>query len=95
MIYSDGNIRNTYYIVILHVLIIIALTEFGATVLYNLYINQLQKIKKIKSLVTRLNSNILKCYMKLKVKPASSPTMNPVAEHEQLQEELLLADPAQ
>ena len=89
------NMRSIYYSIIFNALLIIALVEFGATILYYLYIYQLQKIKKIKSLVTKLNGIVSKCYKKFKVKATPPPPIEPVGDYEQLQEELLLADPAQ
>ena len=96
-IYSNLDIRKTYYRVIFHILIFIAFAEFAATVLYYLYINQLQKIKQIKLFVTRINNNWLKYCNRFKAKhvPSQPPTIKPLGDYEQLQDELLLADPSQ
>ena len=95
LISTNFNTTKTYYVVVSHALIFIALAEFGATILYHLYTSHLQKIKLIKSLVTKVNNACLKCYDKFKVSHASPPSVAPLADYEQLQEELLLADPSQ
>ena len=89
LMYSDVNIEETYYIVILHALIFIALAEFGATVLYYFYIHHLQKIKKLKKFIS---NNWLKCSRKFKIGNIPSPSIEQVGDYEQLQEELLLVD---
>jgi len=91
--YSGTHIRNSGYIIIFHILIFIAVAEFGATVLYYLYINHLQKIKQLKSFTTKMNTVLLKYYPKFKYEHISAPAMAPASVYEQLQEELLLADP--
>lgn len=88
-IYSNLDITENYYIVIFHSLVIIALAKFAVTILYYLYINQLQKIKQLKLFVAKLSSNWSKCYSKLKDKPIRSPTLEQNGDHEHLQEELL------
>ena len=94
--YSDEHIGKTYYIIIFHILIFIALTEFAATVLYYLYIYHLQKIKQVKSFIMKINDKWLKYSNKFKVMPTPPPpNTEPRGDYEQLQEELLLADPAQ
>ena len=68
-IYSNLDITKTYYIVIFHILVITALAEFAVTVLYYLCINQLQKINKLKLLLTKVHcSGWLKHYGKLNIK---------------------------
>ena len=94
-IYSDLNIKKCYYTMIFHILIFIALGEFAAMLLYYLYINQLQKIKSIKLLATKMNKICSNWYKRFKFTPAMSPNIEPIGDYEQLQEELLLADPAQ
>ena len=93
-IYSDLNITKSYYIVIFHTLIFIALAEFGATLLYYFYKNQLQKVKSIKSFVMKMNKTWSNWYKKFKFMPTTSLNIEPIGDQEQLQEELLLADPA-
>ena len=93
-IYSNLDITKTYYIEIFHTLIFIALAEFGAMLLYYLYINQLQKIKSVKLLAMKMDKIWSNWYKKFKFRPKMSPRVEPIGEHEQLQEELLLADPA-
>ena len=44
MTYSNEHIEETYYAIIIHILILTAVAEFGLTVLYYLYVNYLQKI---------------------------------------------------
>ena len=91
-IYSNLYIGATYYIVIFHTLVFIAFAEFAATILYYLYINQLQKIRKIKFIVERISNKWLKYYGKFKVNHIPS-NMEPVGEYEHLQDELLSIDP--
>ena len=93
-IYSNLYIGATYYIVTFHILIFIAFAEFAATILYYLYINQLQKIEKIKLFMERVQTsmNSLKCCGKFEVNHIPSP-VEPLGEYEQLQEELLSIDP--
>ena len=95
LIYSDEHITETYYTVIIHVLIFIALAEFGTTVLYYLYINHLQKIKQLQDFVTKINDIVIRYYSKYRVKPTRSPNIEPAASYDHFQEELLLADPIQ
>ena len=95
LIFSDEQLGDTYYSVIIHILVFIALTEFGATLLYYLYINRLRKIKQIEVFVAKINNVIIKYYRKYMVKPICAPNMEPAAAYEHFQEELLLADPIQ
>ena len=91
-IYSNLYMGATYYIVIFHTLVFIAFAEFAATILYYLYINQLQKIRKVKFIVERISNKWLKYYGKFKVNHIPS-NMEPVGEYEHLQDELLSIDP--
>ena len=93
--FTDLNIKKGYYTVIFHILIFIALGEFAAMLLYYLYINQLQKIKLIKFLATKMNKTRSNWYKRFKFTPTISPNIEPIGDYEQLQEELILADPAQ
>ena len=93
MTYSDEHIEETYYAVIIHVLILTAVAEFGLTVLYYLYVNYLQKIKWMKTLIMKIDDNWSQYYNKFKVKSTTPASMEPAGEYEYLQEELLLADP--
>ena len=93
MTYSDEHIEETYYAVFIHVLILTAVAEFGLTVLYYLYVNYLQKIKWMKTLIMNINENLSQYYNKFKVKSTTPANMEPAGEYEYLQEELLLADP--
>ena len=95
LIFSDEQLGGAYYSVIIHILVFIALTEFGATLLYYLYINRLRKIKQIEVFVTKINNVIIKYYRKYMIKPTHAPNMEPAAAYEHFQEELLLADPIQ
>ena len=92
MTYSDEHIGETYYIVIIHVLIFIALVEFGVTILYYLYINHLQKIRWIRNFIMNIGDGFLNYYNR---NSTFTPNMEPAGEYEHLQEELLLADPVE
>ena len=89
VMYSDFYIEETYYVIIFHILLVIALVQFLGTVLYYLYINRLHKIKCINLLASKVK-NIKFCY-KFETRPSPSPPA--AAYYEQLQEELLLEDP--
>ena len=91
LIYSDTNIGETYYCVMFHALIFVAFAEFGATVLYYLYINHLQKFKHLKSLTAKIK-NFWLTHCKFKVKPIPPLNVEPVGEYANLQEELLLVE---
>jgi len=62
---------------------------------YYLYINQLQKIEQIKYFAVKMNNILLKYCHKFRDKPTLQLSMAPVSVYEQLQEDLLLADPTQ
>ena len=86
--YSDFHITETYYIILLHLLLFAALAQFVGTVLYYLYINRLQKIKRIKLLAVKLKNIFPKFVIK---RPPPSPVV-PVGHYVQLQEELIVED---
>jgi len=90
---SEFQVSSSYFIAILYTLIFIAIAEFGVTVMYYLYINQLHKIEQIKSFSMKISNILLKYYHKFRDKPTLKLSMAPVAEYEQFEEDLLLADP--
>ena len=95
VLYSDFDITENYFTIILHVLLFIAIAEFVGTVLYYCYISQLHKIKCMKLLASKINNVLFHCYHKFKVSHTFPPSSTSEKYYEQLQEEMLLANPLQ
>ena len=91
----EFQVSSIYFIAILYTLIFMALAEFGVTLLYYLYISQLQKIEQIKSFAIKMSNILLKHCHKFRDKHTLQLPMVPLSAYEQLQEDLLLADPTQ
>ena len=94
-LYFDFDITETYFTIILHVLLFIVIAEFVGTVLYYCYISQLQNIKCIKLLALKVNNGLFKCYHKFRVNHTLPPSSTSQGYYAQLQEEMLLANPLQ
>ena len=92
-LYFSGNSNNTWYIIFFKTLMIIAVVEFSCTVLYYLYTSHLYKSKQLANTTTKV-AKLLSIFHRFIRKPKETGlVMMPVAGFEQLQEELLTADP--
>jgi len=94
-LYFGADTTITTYDIIFKTLIIIALTEFGSTVLYYLYIGHLYEITSISYLIANLTSLMNKFQSWYKgSKPTDTADMTrPESIYAQLREEMLTADP--
>ena len=92
--YYGADTTSTAYGIIFKTLIIIALTEFGCTVLYYLYIGHLYEITSISYLIAKLTSLMSKFQSWFIGKPTETAAMTqPATIYAQLREEMLTADP--
>ena len=95
VLYYYAETTSTAFTIAYKILIIIALIEFGCTVFYCLYINHLYKIMTISTLKAKVCGVITTTLQRRFISKLKDTTltMEPVASYEQLQEELLTADP--
>ena len=93
-LYFDKRSTSLSYAILFNTLVIIALTEFGCTVLYYLYASHLYKYKPVSislAKFTRIIKNVQKRFLH-KSKENASSVMMQAASCEELREELLTAD---
>lgn len=96
VMYFNIKITKFSYEVLYNSLIFIALIQFGGTVFYYLYITHLCKVKQLKNCFEKTKVYLLECWNKWKCNEKETrcaPNALPLENFEQLQEELLIADP--
>ena len=95
VLYYDRDMNSTSYVILYKSLILIALVEFGCTVLYSLYKTHLNKITTVTTTKAKVVSVLIAIKKRIRTKhqDAVPILMQPVESYEQLQEELLTADP--
>ena len=82
------------YEILCNGLILFAIIQFIGTVFYYLCINHLHKIKQFKKVNEKTSKYLLSCWNKYHDKRMTTPDPLPLENFEQLQEELLIIDPA-
>jgi len=86
--------HNQHFIAILfNSLLIIALLEFGCTLLYYLYRSHLYKIERVSALIAKIDLLVCKLQSRYQSKAKETSSDIPLAMHlEHLREELLFTD---
>ena len=93
ILYSSGKYSLSYiYVIILSILILTAIVEFGGIILYCIYINYLYKIKSLQYLIMKVNHITYKFKTRSK-RTATQHDCASLDNYEQYQEELLTMDP--
>ena len=93
-IYYYGESNRASFVIMFTILTFIAFTEFICTILYYLYINHLNKIVIFSTTKAKVLRIMIGLRRKLTPKPKGKTlSLASLASYEQLQEELLTADP--
>ena len=98
-LYYSTDITNTSFAILHKTLILIGLTEFGCTVLYSLYKSLLYKLTMVSTIRAKVVSVLITLKGRLRIRIKHKDTellmtpIPPAASYEQLQEEMLTADP--
>ena len=98
-LYYNNDITNASYVILHKIFILIALTEFGCTVLYSLYKSHLYKLTTVSTARAKVSSVLITLKGRFTRRIKSKDTeilmtsIPPAVSYEQLQEEMLTADP--
>ena len=98
-LYYNNDITNASYVILHKIFILIALTEFGCTVLYSLYKSHLYKLTTVSTVRANISSVLITLKGRLRRRTKSKyaeflmTPIPPAVSYEQLQEEMLTADP--
>jgi len=92
-LYFDNKTTSTSYVILFNTLVVIALTEFGCTVLYHFYASQLYKYRHVAISLAKIARSLDNFQERFLGKTKKSvPIMMQTASCEHLREELLTAD---